>query len=118
MVGKRLLYSSSALAALGDAMFGYSQGVIAAAQVQPSFIYRMYGYTVSLDQIQEGYNPVNVFFQGSRNSSYHFDTSSILLMQSQPLWFLASTLLRSYRPTSPHMSAIFWEGVCLSELGE
>ncbi|KAF9035808.1 hypothetical protein BJ165DRAFT_1604510 [Panaeolus papilionaceus] len=63
MVGKRLLYSSSALAALGDAMFGYSQGVIAAAQVQPSFISRMYGYTVSLDQIQEGYNPVNVFFQ-------------------------------------------------------
>ncbi|EGO01631.1 hypothetical protein SERLA73DRAFT_166182 [Serpula lacrymans var. lacrymans S7.3] len=36
MVGKRLLYASSALASLGDAMFGYSQGIIAAAQVQPS----------------------------------------------------------------------------------
>jgi len=54
MVGKRLLYASSALASLGDALFGYSQGVIAAAQVQPSFIGRMYRVNVSLTEIEAG----------------------------------------------------------------
>ncbi|KAJ3515122.1 hypothetical protein NLJ89_g1957 [Agrocybe chaxingu] len=63
MVGKPLLYSSSALASLGDAMFGYSQGIIAAAQVQPSFIKRMYGHDVTLSQVQGGEEGVNVFLQ-------------------------------------------------------
>lgn len=63
MVGKPLLYSSSALASLGDAMFGYSQGIIAAAQVQPSFIRRMYGKDVTLGQVQMGQDGVNVFMQ-------------------------------------------------------
>lgn len=65
MVGKPLLYSSSALASLGDAMFGYSQGIIAAAQVQPSFIKRMYGSDVTLDQVQAGVDGVDVFLQGA-----------------------------------------------------
>jgi hypothetical protein len=64
MVGKPLLFSSSALASLGDAMFGYSQGIIAAAQVQPSFIRRMYGKNVTLQQVQNGSDGVNVFLQG------------------------------------------------------
>ncbi|KAF9477619.1 hypothetical protein BDN70DRAFT_810383 [Pholiota conissans] len=63
MVGKPLLYSSSALASLGDAMFGYSQGIIAAAQVQPSFIRRMYGSDVTLQQIQAGDDGIDVFTQ-------------------------------------------------------
>lgn len=66
MVGKSLLYSSSALASLGDAMFGYSQGIIAAAQVQPSFIRRMYGSDVTLQQVQAGNDGVDVFTQGQR----------------------------------------------------
>lgn len=65
MIGKPLLYASSALASLGDAMFGYSQGVIAAAQVQPSFIKRMYGPSLTLHQVQTGDNGVNPFLQGS-----------------------------------------------------
>ena len=64
MVGKPLLYSSSALASLGDAMFGYSQGIIAAAQVQPSFIRIMYGSDVTLQQVQAGDEGVDPFLQG------------------------------------------------------
>lgn len=64
MLGNRLLYASSALASLGDAMFGYSQGVIAAAQVQPSFIRRMYGPDLTLEQIQAGNNGVDPLLQG------------------------------------------------------
>jgi hypothetical protein len=66
MVGKSLLYSSSALASLGDAMFGYSQGIIAAAQVQPSFIHRFYGPDVTLQQVQAGDDGVDVFTQGQQ----------------------------------------------------
>ncbi|TFK63471.1 general substrate transporter [Pluteus cervinus] len=62
-VGRPLLFASSALASLGDAMFGYSQGIIAAAQVQPSFIRRMFGKDVSMDMIQRGDTGVNVFVQ-------------------------------------------------------
>lgn len=65
MIGKPLLYASSALASLGDAMFGYSQGVIASAQVQPSFIKRMYGHDVTLQEVQSGNNGVNPFLQGT-----------------------------------------------------
>lgn len=65
MIGKPLLFSSSALASLGDAMFGYSQGIIASAQVQPSFIKRFYGQNVTLHQIQEGQDGVDVFLQGT-----------------------------------------------------
>lgn len=65
MAGSPLLYSSSALASLGDAMFGYSQGIIAAAQVQPSFILRMYGSNVTLQQVQAGNDGVDVFIQGA-----------------------------------------------------
>lgn len=65
MAGSPLLYSSSALASLGDAMFGYSQGIIAAAQVQPSFIRRMYGSNVTLQQVQAGNDGVDPFTQGA-----------------------------------------------------
>ncbi|TFK24061.1 general substrate transporter [Coprinopsis marcescibilis] len=63
MVGKPLLFASSALASLGDAMFGYSQGVIAAAQVQPTFIKRMYGPSLSFQDIENGNIGVNPFVQ-------------------------------------------------------
>lgn len=65
MVGKPLLYSSSAMASLGDAMFGYSQGVIAGAQIHPSFIKRMYGVERTLQQVQSGGSGVNPILQGS-----------------------------------------------------
>jgi len=69
MVGRPLLVATSALASLGDAMFGYSQGIIAANQVQPSFIKRMFGKDVTMEQIQTsttGVNPLLVcrWFQG------------------------------------------------------
>jgi hypothetical protein len=64
LVGKPLLYASSALASLGDAMFGYSQGVIAAVQVQPPFIKRMYHKTVTLEQLQAGEVGIDPFVQG------------------------------------------------------
>ncbi|KAH0840104.1 general substrate transporter [Lanmaoa asiatica] len=54
---------SSALASLGDAMFGYGQGIIAAVQVQPSFIHRMFGRTVTLAQIQAGNTGVDPWVQ-------------------------------------------------------
>ncbi|KZV69207.1 general substrate transporter [Peniophora sp. CONT] len=61
MVGKPLLYMSSALASLGDAMFGYAAGVIAANHVQPSFLHRMYGVDVTLEQVQAGETGVNEY---------------------------------------------------------
>ncbi len=86
MIGKPLLYSSSALASLGDAMFGYSQGIIASAQVQPSFIHRMYGKQVTLQQIQECNDGVNVFLQGTIHSSF---VKIRVFNCAQPLSFLA-----------------------------
>jgi hypothetical protein len=64
MVGRPLLVATSALASLGDAMFGYSQGIIAANQVQPSFIKRMFGKDVTLEQIQTSTTGVNTFLVG------------------------------------------------------
>ncbi|KAI0047303.1 general substrate transporter [Auriscalpium vulgare] len=61
MVGKPLLIASAALASLGDAMFGYSQGIIASNQVQPSFIKRMFGKDVTMAQIQADDTGVNDF---------------------------------------------------------
>ncbi|KAG8962818.1 hypothetical protein FRC03_003718 [Tulasnella sp. 419] len=63
LVGRKLLYASSALASLGDAMFGYSQGVMASVQVQPSFLRRMYGVNVTMDQIASGQTGVDPFVQ-------------------------------------------------------
>lgn len=70
MVGRPLLYMSSALASLGDAMFGYGQGIIAAVQVQPSFIHRMFGKTVTITQIQAGNTGVDPWVQGSFSYLY------------------------------------------------
>jgi len=64
MVGRPLLIATSALASLGDAMFGYSQGIIAANQVQPSFIKRMFGKDVTMEQIQTSTTGVNPFLVG------------------------------------------------------
>lgn len=65
MVGKPLLITSSALCSLGDAMFGYSQGCITTALVQPSFIQRMYGVQdISLDMIAKGETGVNQYLIG------------------------------------------------------
>ncbi|KAJ6487861.1 general substrate transporter [Mycena sanguinolenta] len=49
--GNPLLYISGAMASLGDALFGYSQGVTAAFQVQPNFIHRMYGKQVTAAEV-------------------------------------------------------------------
>jgi hypothetical protein len=64
MVGRPLLIATSALASLGDAMFGYSQGIIAANQVQPSFIKRMFDKDVTMEQIQTSTTGVNTFLVG------------------------------------------------------
>jgi hypothetical protein len=62
LVGKPLLVLSSALCSLGDALFGYSQGCISTALVQPSFIRRMYGVKdITLDRIAHGDNGVNEY---------------------------------------------------------
>jgi hypothetical protein len=65
MVGRPLLVATSALASLGDAMFGYSQGIIAANQVQPSFIKRMFGKDVTMEQVQTSTTGVNPFVAGA-----------------------------------------------------
>lgn len=65
MVGKPLLIASSALASLGDAMFGYSQGIIASVQVQPRFIERFYGiHGITLQEIQARRTGINPNIQG------------------------------------------------------
>lgn len=64
MVGRPLLVATSALASLGDAMFGYSQGIIAANQVQPSFIKRMFDKDVTMEQIQTSTTGVSTFLVG------------------------------------------------------
>ena len=45
-------------------MFGYSQGVIAGNQVQPSFIKRMFGKDVTMEQIETGETGVNPLIVG------------------------------------------------------
>ena len=65
MVGRPLLVATSALASLGDAMFGYSQGIIAANQVQPLFIKRMFGKDVTMEQIQTSTTGVSPFLVGT-----------------------------------------------------
>lgn len=46
-------------------MFGYSQGIIAANQVQPSFIKRMFGKDVTMKQVQTSTTGVNPFIAGA-----------------------------------------------------
>ena len=65
MIGRPLLVATTALASLGDAMFGYSQGTIAASQVQPSFIKRMFGKDTTMEQIETGATGVNPFLIGA-----------------------------------------------------
>ncbi|KAI0691240.1 hypothetical protein C8T65DRAFT_85546 [Cerioporus squamosus] len=60
MVGRPLLITSSALAALANAMFGYSQGeAIASLQLQPNFINRFFGTNITKEQIQMDATGVN-----------------------------------------------------------
>ncbi|KAJ7031876.1 general substrate transporter [Mycena alexandri] len=54
LAGKPLLYLSSASASLGDALLGYSQGITAVFQVQPSFIRCIYGKHATIKQIKDG----------------------------------------------------------------
>jgi hypothetical protein len=65
MIGRPLLVATSALASLGEAMFGYSQGIIAANQVQPSFIKRMFGKEATMYQVQADATGVNPFIVGA-----------------------------------------------------
>ncbi|KAH8830157.1 general substrate transporter [Flagelloscypha sp. PMI_526] len=57
--GKRLLYSSAVTTSLGDAIFGFSQGIISSIQIQPSFFKRIFNLDVSVSQIQSGHTSVN-----------------------------------------------------------
>lgn len=82
MVGRPLLYMSSALASLGDAMFGYGQGIMAAVQVQPSFIHRMFGRTVTIEQIQAGNTGVDPWVQGSFSYLYLHPTVQTIIQPS------------------------------------
>ena len=69
LVGKPLLLTASALCSLGDALFGYSQGCISSALVQPSFIKRMYGVQdITLDRIASGNLGVNEYGVGEKPS--------------------------------------------------
>jgi hypothetical protein len=77
MIGRPLLVATSALASLGDAMFGYSQGIIAANQVQPSFIKRMFGRDVTMEQIQTSTTGVNPFIIGAWSNSSALHSTSI-----------------------------------------
>ncbi|KAI0003049.1 hypothetical protein BJV74DRAFT_568726 [Russula compacta] len=52
MMRRPLVIATSALSSLQDAMFGYSQGIAATNQVQPSFIERMFDKDVTMKQIQ------------------------------------------------------------------
>lgn len=88
MVGRRLLISSSALASLGDAMFGYSQGAIASLQVQPSFIHRFFGQDVTLEQVQQDNTGVDPYVQGMPVPQLTFiqpspDSECVVLMVSR-----------------------------------
>lgn len=80
IVGRPLLYMSSALASLGDAMFGYGQGIIAAVQVQPSFIHRMFGKTVTMEQIQAGTTGVDPWVQGQSSIIVLFSSAHRLFL--------------------------------------
>ncbi|KAG8845826.1 hypothetical protein FRB91_001454 [Serendipita sp. 411] len=65
LVGRPLLLTASALCSLGDAMFGYSQGCIGSAFIQPSFLKRMYGVQdISLERIAKGDIEVNEYIVG------------------------------------------------------
>jgi hypothetical protein len=66
MVGRPLLIASSALCSLGDAMFGYSQGCISTALVQPSFLRRMYGVQdITLENIAHNETGVSEYLIGA-----------------------------------------------------
>jgi hypothetical protein len=80
MIGRPLLVATSALASLGDAMFGYSQGIIAANQVQPSFIKRMFGRDVTMEQIQTSTTGVNPFIIGAWFNFLALHSTSIFIM--------------------------------------
>ena len=66
MVGRPLLITSSALAALGDAMFGYSQGAIASMQLQPNFVNRFFGVHITKEEIQMDATGVNPEILGAQ----------------------------------------------------
>ncbi|KAJ6478071.1 general substrate transporter [Mycena vitilis] len=59
MAGKPLLYISSASASLGDALLGYSQGLTAAFQIQPSFIHKIFGKAVTIKQIRHDHTGIH-----------------------------------------------------------
>jgi hypothetical protein len=65
MVGKPLLIASSALASLGDAMFGYSQGIMASNAVQPGFLKTIFGVDVTLEQIRDSSTGIDPWLFGS-----------------------------------------------------
>lgn len=69
MVGKPLLIASSALASLGDAMFGYSQGIMASNAVQPGFLKTIFGADVTLEDIRASNTGIDPWVFGASLST-------------------------------------------------
>lgn len=69
MVGKPLLIASSALASLGDAMFGYSQGIMASNAVQPGFLKTIFGADVTLEDIRASNTGIDPWVFGTSFST-------------------------------------------------
>lgn len=86
LVGKPLLLTSSLLCSLGDAMFGYSQGCISTALVQPSFIRRMYGVQdITLERIANGDTGVNEYLIGTYDHLFHLFMLCVAFVYFRPL---------------------------------
>jgi hypothetical protein len=85
IVGKPFLIASSALASLGDAMFGYSQGIIASVQVQPKFIERFYGVPgITIQDIRAGNTGIDPNIQGALSLPVSLIATSALRVLLQP----------------------------------
>ncbi|KAH6910459.1 general substrate transporter [Coprinopsis sp. MPI-PUGE-AT-0042] len=61
MTGSNLLYSATAATSLADAIWGFGQGAISSALMNPRFIETMYGSVVTFHDLERGHIAVNPF---------------------------------------------------------
>ncbi|KAH6887168.1 general substrate transporter [Coprinopsis sp. MPI-PUGE-AT-0042] len=61
MTGSNLLYSATAATSLADAIWGFGQGAISSALMNPRFIETMYGSVVTSQDLERGHISVNPF---------------------------------------------------------
>lgn len=104
MVGKPLLIASSALASLGDAMFGYSQGIMASNAVQPGFLKTIFGADVTLEDIRASNTGIDPWvFGASFSITYLYPQAHII------------DFLSYHRFLSQHhrLLRLSWLGICL-----